>query len=130
MIASTEGITEWEIFWEEGKTYSRLCGSKAKPFTNEILYNIAGMAIEKLVMGYLMRRNKLPDGHTLRDLMDALEKEVQLPGTLGRDIRSMDDFQQICAFDTYTRTVPNDEEMAGIIGLVDCLNIQLSETLS
>ncbi|WFB34549.1 hypothetical protein P3T73_10285 [Kiritimatiellota bacterium B12222] len=126
MISPPTGLTEWQIFWQDGQTYSKLCASKVKYFTNEIRYNIAGMAIEKLVMGFLMRRNQLPEGHTLRDLMDALEKETTLPQHLGHGIRLMDNFQQICAFDTYTRTVPNDHEMANMVEQVSALNSHLT----
>lgn len=130
MNTAQNGITEWELFWEEGLEYARLCGLQVKHFTNEIRYNLAAMAIEKLSMGFLMRQHSLPDGHTLRDLMDALEAKTALPEALSSDIRQMDNFQQICAFDTYTRTVPNDEEMADIVKLVEALKLHLSGVLS
>jgi hypothetical protein len=129
MIAPTPALEEWKTFWHEGESFAKLCTSRAKTFTNEIRYNLAGMAVEKLVMGALMRRGTLPEGHTLRDLMDAVESAGLIAGPLCEHIRHMDDFQQICAFDTYTRTVPNDEEMAGIEGLVAELKASLLETL-
>lgn len=127
MIAPAKPPESWEEFWSEGIKYARLCDVKVKHFTNEIRYNIAGMAVEKLVMGFLMHRHLMPDGHTLRDLMDALENELPSPGDLYPRIRQMDDFQQICAFDTYTRTVPNDREMTGIVACVHELNSHLKE---
>ncbi len=129
MIAPAPATEEWRAFWQEGESFAKLCTSRAKPFTNEIRYNLAGMAVEKLVMGALMYKGALPDGHTLRDLMDAVENAGLLSGPLCEDIRHMDDFQQICAFDTYTRTVPNDEEMKQIEELVSTLQAALQAEL-
>ena len=125
MVAHATSIEEWKTFWKEGETFAKLCTSNARHFTNEIRYNLAGMAVEKLVMGILMSRGSLPEGHTLCDLMDAVEQAGLVEALLCEKIRRMDDFQQICAFDTYTRTVPNDEEMAHIVGLV----LELKEIL-
>ena len=125
MVAHSEELAEWKTFWNEGETFAKLCTSNARHFTNEIRYNLAGMAVEKLVMGILMSRGSLPEGHTLCDLMDAVEEVDLVAPPLCERIRRMDDFQQICAFDTYTRTVPNDDEMADIVGLV----LKLQETL-
>ena len=126
MIAPTTLSEEWKVFWKEGESFAGLCTSRAKTFTNEIRYNLAGMAVEKLVMGALMQRGALPEGHTLCDLMDAAEQAGMVQDPLCENIRRMDDFQQICAFDTYTRTVPNNDEMKHIEGLVS----ELKETLA
>jgi len=128
MIAPAPTSEEWKAFWQEGESFAKLCTSRAKAFTNEIRYNLAGMAVEKLVMGALMYKGALPDGHTLRDLMDASEQAGLLTGPLCEDIRHMDDFQQICAFDTYARTVPDDDEMQHIEELVSSLKTALEQT--
>jgi len=133
-MIDTSLTREWKEYWTQGEQYGRLSRARSRAFTNEIRYNLAGMAIEKFVMGFLMRLNMLPEGHTLVDLMDAVERLAGLPAALCENIRSIDRFQQICAFDTYTRTVPNDEEMRGIEALVvslrDALNARTLEAVA
>ena len=133
-MQETSLTREWKDYWTQGEQFARLSHARSRLFTNEIRYNLAGMAIEKFVMGFLMRLNQLPEGHTLVDLIDAVERIAHLPATLCENIRAMDRFQQICAFDTYTRTVPNDEEMGGIEGLVialrDALKLRTLEAVA
>lgn len=125
-MKDTSLTREWKETWTQGEQYARLSHARSRMFTNEIRYNLAGMAIEKFVMGFLMRLNMLPEGHTLVDLIDSVERLANLPAALCEKIRAMDRFQQICAFDTYTRTVPDDEEMSVIESLVLSLRDVLS----
>lgn len=125
-MKDTSLTREWKDYWTQGEQYARLSHARSRMFTNEIRYNLAGMAIEKFVMGFLMRLNMLPEGHTLVDLIDSVERLANLPAVLCEKIRAMDRFQQICAFDTYTRTVPDDEEMSVIESLVLSLRDVLS----
>jgi hypothetical protein len=133
-MLDTSLTREWKDYWTQGEQYARLSHARSRMFTNEIRYNLAGMAIEKFVMGFLMRINQLPEGHTLVDLVDSVERLANLPAVLCENIRAMDRFQQICAFDTYTRTVPNDEEMTGIEALVitlrDALHLNTLEAVA
>jgi hypothetical protein len=78
---------EWRTFIDDGDRYLKAAagGAARRPevFTPEILYNLSAMAIEKHAMGYLMVHRRMPENHTLRDLMDAIRKL----GDLGIDAR-------------------------------------------
>ncbi len=94
-------IDDWQQFQKEGEQFlalaERAFTKKTKAFTTEILYNLAAMAMEKLVMSALMRIGRLPDNHTLGDLAAALTR--WLPDAaqgLVESICALDRFQEIC----------------------------------
>ena len=104
---------EWSEYWTEGEKYLRLVNLPQRPkwFTHEIIYNVAGMAIEKLAMGFLMHKQELPEGHTLLDLLTALQDFINFPPSVIEEVKYMESFQKICAFgDGYERKPPNEEE--------------------
>ena len=101
-------IDDWPRYREEGEQFLRLAEraheQQKKAFTTTILYNLVAMAIEKLVMAALMRCGRLPDNHTLHDLVAALER--WLPETvrgLAEPLCQLDSFQDIC--DPYAGTI-------------------------
>lgn len=124
-------IKGWEEYLREGKQYLRTAtnafAKRQNVFTAEILYNLIAIAIEKLVMGALMKNGKLPYNHTMHDLVDAMEEH--LPGKLqGLQERliSLDAYQEICHLDTYNRNPPNMDEIPGILSLAQDLQKRLS----
>jgi len=114
-------ITDWRQYLKEGEQYLKtaLGGAdrRAEVFTPEILYNITGMAIEKLIMGFLMSRGDLAENHTMADLLRALEKHAEIPAALAQDLLFLDSFQEICDIDTYKRRPPSPEETRRILAI-------------
>lgn len=110
---------DWRDFIRDGDRLLKTAdaGGKKRPrvFTPEILYNLIAMAIEKHVMGYLLFNNRLPDNHTLRDLMDAARQVGELDAELHRKTVAYDRFQEICAIAAYHRDVPDAEDTAAFL---------------
>ena len=87
-------------------------------FTAEILYNLVGMAIEKLIMALLMKSGNLPYNHTMHDLVESMEEF--LPGQLihlADELKALDGYQEICDIDSYNITPPTMDEVAGMLEL-------------
>lgn len=114
-------IEGWRQYIKEGGQYLRTAHQAAERrgevFTPEILYNLTAMAIEKFIMGYLMSRGDLADNHTMRDLLDAVERNAGPQPELGAKLRYLDAFQEICDMDTYSRKPALPEDIPEILAI-------------
>jgi hypothetical protein len=88
------------------------------------------MAIEKFVMTALMCQGKLPNNHTMKDLVEAMDEAF--PGAM-LDIRdgllNLDQYQEICDVDTFNITGPAMEEIPVMLGLADRLQALVEQQL-
>jgi hypothetical protein len=114
-------ISDWRKYLKEGDQYlSTAVGAAArrgKVFTPEILYNITAMAIEKMIMGYLMSCGDLADNHTMGDLVDAVERNAGPQPELSAKLRYLDSYQEICDIDTYQHHAPAPEDIPEILAI-------------
>jgi hypothetical protein len=114
-------IDDWRQYIKEGGQYlhtaREAAGKRGEVFTPEILYNLTAMAIEKFIMGYLMSRGDLADNHTMRDLMEALERNAGPQPELGAKLRYLDAFQEICDLETYSRKPALPEDIPEILAI-------------
>ena len=124
-------IDDWPRYQQEGEQFLRLAERaherQKKAFTPTILYNLVAMAIEKLVMAALMRCGRLPDNHTLHDLVAALER--WLPETvrgLSEPLCQLDSFQDICDPYAGTITSPSAREVESMLILARKLEERLA----
>ncbi len=106
---------EWRLYMDDGDRFLRaaVAGSRKRKsvFTPEILYNIVSMAIEKHFMGFLLYHHRLPDNHTLTDLVDAVRLVEDVDESLSERLTRMDRFQQICALSDYFREEPTSDDV-------------------
>ena len=124
-------IDDWPRYQQEGEQFLQLAERAywrhKKAFTTTILYNLVAMAIEKLVMAALMRCGRLPDNHTLHDLVAALER--WLPETvrgLAGPLCELDSFQDICDPYAGTITAPSRREVESMLILARKLEERLA----
>ena len=124
-------IDDWAQYRLEGEQFLRLAEQahhrQKKAFTPTILYNLVAMAIEKLVMAALVRCGRLPDNHTLHDLVAALER--WLPETvrgLAEPLCQLDSFQDICDPYASTMTSPSAGEVESMLILARKLEERLA----
>ncbi|MDH5297936.1 MAG: hypothetical protein OEV91_02860 [Desulfobulbaceae bacterium] len=114
-------IVDWRLFLKHGEEYLATAEQAARRrpevFTPDILYNLTAMAIEKLIMGFLMSRGDLAENHTMGDLLRAMELHAKIPADLARSLRFLDSFQEICDLDSYNRRPPTPEETGRILAI-------------
>lgn len=114
-METERGRKAWEEFIDNGDKYLKTAvnGYKKRKniFTPEIIYNIVSMSIEKHIMGYLLYHNRLPDNHTLVDLITAVKEIGVVDNTLYAKIIHMNRFQEICSLSTYIRKVPSEKDI-------------------
>jgi hypothetical protein len=111
----------WQSYRRDGEQFLRTAVNahqRGNPrFNPEITYNLVAMAIEKLIMALLMQRGALADTPTMVDLLAALQRHLgPLPG-LTADFAFLDDFQQICALETYHRRPPAPADIGRIVAI-------------
>lgn len=112
-------ITGWREFIKEGEQYlacaENACAKKRRAFTPAILYNLTTMAIEKLLMGFLMFHGAMADNHTMIDILNAVERITGPQPQLAAKFRFLDSFQEICDLDAFNRRDPSPEEIPLIL---------------
>lgn len=108
-------ISDWRNYYHDGEKFLRTAtaGQSRRPeiFTPEILYNVIAMAIEKFIMGFLMYNGDLADNHTMADMIHSMERHLQLPPDLARDLIHLDSFQEICSLDSYNYKTPTRDQI-------------------
>lgn len=127
-----QAIDDWQQYRLHGGQYLALAerahASRNRIFTPEILYNLITMAIEKMVMGALMRIGRLPDNHTMHDLVAALEQwlPLALAGDLAEGLRRLDAYQDICDPYAGSFTPPTATEIEAMLAIARRLEEQLA----
>ena len=90
----------WKSFYDEGIAYyERAVLGEARGYTPELLHGIVSMSAEKLLMALIVRRNRLPEGHTFTELLNALPGSLDPDGTLRSDLALLDDMIPLCSLD-------------------------------
>lgn len=114
-------IDNWQDYRRDGEqfleTASKAWRKGNSRFTPEILFNLVAMAIEKLVMAFLMKQGDLAENHTMGDLWRALERHVGPWPELARQFAYLDSFQEICEIETFRRQTPTSEEIERIVAI-------------
>lgn len=114
-------IDNWRDYRRDGeqffKTAKGAFEKNKKAFTPDTIYNITCIAIEKLIMAFLMKNGDLAENHTMGDLHRALEKHLGDTGELQEDFKYLDTFQEICDLETYNVRIPEKKD------IIRCLSI-------
>jgi len=133
-LKKAQPIQGWEDFWSEGKAFLKTASAAyaqhKKAFTTVILYNIIAMAIEKFVMTALMCQGKLPNNHTMKDLVEAMDEAF--PGAMlgiREGLLDLDQYQEICDVDTFNITGPAMEEIPVMLDLASRLRDLVEQQL-
>ncbi len=126
-------ITDWNIYLRHGEQFLKTARSahekKKRTFTAEAIYNLTCMAIEKLIMAFLMKRGDLAENHTMVDLLHAMERHLGSNTEIGTRLRYLGGFQQICELDTFTILGPTNVELQKIVETGEALHQYLSPYL-
>ena len=70
-------IDNWRDYLRDGEKFLQTAieahKKKRKAFSADTLYNVTCMAIEKLIIAFLMKNGDLADNHAMADLLRALQ---------------------------------------------------------
>jgi len=114
-------IDNWQDYLSDGEKFLQTANGafskKAKAFSPEALYNIICMAIEKLIMAFLMRNGDLAENHTMGDLLIALERHLDCSKDFADKLNYLDTFQEICALENYTVVIPTEKDILTFLNI-------------
>ena len=108
-------IDNWREYRRDGEQFLQTAQNAhekgKKAFSTDTLYNLTCMAIEKLIMAYLMKNGDLAENHTMADLLRALQRHLGELPEISKKLLYLDGFQEICDLDEFTLAVPTQEDV-------------------
>lgn len=126
-------IDNWRDYRSDGEkflhTATEAHNKKKKAFSTDTLYNITCMAIEKLIMAFLMKNGDLAENHTMADLLRALQLHLGDIPELGKKLLYLDTFQEICSLDNFTINIPTEEEVVKMLAIGEDVRVALQPYL-
>lgn len=126
-------IDNWQEYQSDGEqflnTALRAYRKKKKTFSSDTLYNLTCMAIEKLIMAFLMKNGDLADNHTMGDLLRSLQRHMNLHPELVEQMLFLDSFQEICDLESYQISIPGEDDILTILATGERVHQQLKPYL-
>ncbi len=114
-------IDNWRDYHRDGnqflKTAQGAYDKKKKSFSPETLYNLICMAIEKLIMAFLMKNGDLAENHTMADLLRALQLHLGEVPELAEKLLYLNDFQEICDLEQFTIRIPTETDVIRFLAI-------------
>jgi hypothetical protein len=122
-------IHDWRLYLRDGEQFLQTARSAHRKnkaaFSTDTLYNLTCMAIEKLVMAFLMKRGDLAENHTMGDLARALEGHLDDAPGLYKRLAALDSFQEICDLDEYSIRTPSTDDIGWILAAGEEVRLHL-----
>lgn len=114
-------IDNWQDYQRDGEQFlGTALGAHRKmkkAFSSDTLYNLTCMAIEKLIMAFLMKNGDLADNHTMGDLLRSLQRHLSLQPDLVEKMLFLDTFQEICDLESYQIRIPAEDDVLTILAI-------------
>ena len=114
-------IDNWRDYRRDGEkflhTATEAYNKKKKAFSTDTLYNVICIAIEKLIMAFLMKNGDLAENHTMADLLRALQLHLGDIPDLAEKLMYLDTFQEICSLDNFTIHTPSEEDVVKMLAI-------------
>ncbi len=114
----TESLN-WKEFFTEGQNYFKKSSRWAAngKFSNDLIYNLVLMSIEKHFMALLVKNGLLPDNHTISDLIEAVRKVKPLDKELEKKLLDIETYQMICSFADYGRRTEEISDITRVVSV-------------
>jgi hypothetical protein len=84
-------------------------------FNNELIFQLAAMAIEKLLVGVCQYHQQMPTDHTLSGLVEALSEVCPLDADLAGMIQRIEAIDDMCSLKPEHRKPPGDLDIQGVL---------------
>ena len=111
---------DWQEHIDAGRKYLQIaCKGMDRPavFNNVLIYHLAAMAIEKLLVGVWQYHNQMPTDQTLDGLVDCLSGICPLNKDLADGIKHIGRLDDLCPLVPSNRCAPNDIEIQAMLAV-------------
>jgi hypothetical protein len=113
-----QSFTGWQDHILAGRKYLKTASkglSRPAVFTNELIFQLTALAIEKLIVGMCQYHRQMPLDHSLSGLVEALAPVCRLDDKLADRIKRIEQIDDMCALTPVNRNAPSDMEIQGIL---------------
>ncbi|MFZ0612423.1 MAG: hypothetical protein WAM73_09315 [Desulfobacterales bacterium] len=113
-----QSITGWQDHILDGHKYLKTASNgRLRPavFNNELIFQIAAMAIEKLIVGVSQYHRQMPTDHTLSGLVEGLTPVCPIDTELADRIRRVEQIDDMCALTLFHRSAPSNRQIQDIL---------------
>jgi hypothetical protein len=111
---------DWKGHIDAGRKYLQTaCKGLDRPavFNNVLIYHLAAMAIEKLLVGVWQYHHRMPGDHTLDGLVDGLAGICPLDKDLADGIKYIGGFDDLCPLIPSNQCAPGDTEIRTVLAV-------------
>jgi len=115
-----QSITGWEEHILAGREYLKTAShgvSRPAVFNNELIFQLAAMAIEKLIVGMAHYHHQMPVDNTLSGLVSELSTVCPMDPELATRIQRIESIDDMCALTVEHRQPPGDETVREILAI-------------
>jgi len=115
-----QSITGWDDHIAAGRKYLKTADngrSRPSVFNNELIFQLAAMAIEKLIVGVSQYHRQAPVDHTLSGLVEGLEAVCPMEADLAGRIRRIEAMDDMCSLSVVHRQPPEDAAFQEILAV-------------
>ncbi len=115
-----EPITDWQMHIAAGRQYlhTAVKGRRRRAvFNNELVFQLAAMAVEKLIVGLVQYHQQMPADHTLSGLAAGLTQVSPLDTALTKRIERIEAVDDMCALTVERRPPPQDADIEEILAV-------------
>lgn len=113
-----QSITGWQDHIQAGCQYLKTASnglSRRAVFNNELIFQLAAMAIEKFMVGVCQYHRQMPTDHTLSGLVEALAEVCPMDADLADMIKRIEVIDDMCTLTPVHRLPPGDLDIQGIL---------------
>lgn len=114
----TQTIPGWQVHILTGSKYLNTANNgRARPavFNNELIFQLAAMAIENLIVGVSQYHHQMPADHTLTGLVAALSPVCPMDAELADRIKAIEQTDDMCSLTPVLRSTPSDTAIQEIL---------------
>lgn len=126
-------MNDWPTYIREGRQYLKTATNgrkRSKVFSNELIYNLIGLSVEKLLVGLCLHRDHLPAAHSLSGIINAVQRLCPMDTALAEEIRMMDRIRDLCALDVHARCEVNDRQIECLLAMNHALDAYVNNNLT
>jgi hypothetical protein len=113
-----QSITGWQEHICHGRQYLKTADrglSRPTVFNNDLIYQLAAMAMEQLLVGLWQFHHRMPPDHTLTGLVEGLPPFCILENDLVEKIMQLDRWEDMCSLTAAWRPVPDESEVSELL---------------
>jgi hypothetical protein len=88
-------------------------------YVSSLVFNVASVALERYLVAICEWHGMEPVSHNFIGLMKEVDKLMDIPHEISRDVRSIDRIFGICALDEYYHGIPQDSDRDKVLRLCD-----------